>query len=315
MSLDHLRPYLEHEGLCPDPVFIIGSPRSGTTALAHALGRHPELWVSKESYFLHQLYGNGRVEQVWEHNWRRATPSWLRAETVERAEFFGFLGLAVNALYSSRSQGRRWVEQTPLYTLMVNELAEMFPTASFLHIVRDGRSVVRSMGGFRAMFGAAKRAVLTDEVPEWANDFQLACTTWADWVDTALRFTTQHPERCLTFSNEELAARPQAGFSRIFEFLALPSSPEPALAFEGPRVNSSFRRARSRPPEGDWNDWPLERRRVFVELAGDTLVRAGYSNPTDLAAWASGEAGRQTQPEATTTRGFRPSGTSTSMSP
>ena len=55
MSPRHLAPYLDLDGLCPDPIFVIGSPRSGTTALAQSLGRHPDLWVGKESYLLHDL--------------------------------------------------------------------------------------------------------------------------------------------------------------------------------------------------------------------------------------------------------------------
>jgi hypothetical protein len=291
MSIDDLRAYLELEGLCSKPAFIIGSPRSGTTALANALGKHPELWVSKESYLVHQLYGNGRAGQVWEHNRERATPSWLREERVERAEFLGFLGLGVNALFSSRSQGRRWVDQTPLYTLMVNDLAEMFPGAQFLHIVRDGRAVVRSMGRFEEVFEDEQLAAMTDELPAWVGDFRLACSTWADWVETAYRFAAVHPDRCLTVANEELSADPQAGFAGIQEFLGVVPDDGPAAAFQGPRINSSFRRSGSRPADDTADDWDPMLRRVFAEVAGLTLVRAGYASSEELERWTACEAG------------------------
>src|SRR5919106_3260445 len=277
MSLDHLRPYLELDGICRNPVFIIGSPRSGTTALAHALGQHPELWVSKESYVLHQLYGKGRVDRVWEHNWERATPSWLRAEGVDRDEFFGFLGLGLNALFSSRSQGRRWVDQTPLYTLMVDDLADMFPGASFLHIVRDGRSVVRSMTSFQDVFDDLQGEVLSDEMPPWAGDFRLACETWADSVERAWRCEEAPPRRCLAIRNEDLAADRDAGFARIYRFLGVEPHDDPATSFGGRRINSSFRRGVSRPSDTDWDDWGIELRQAFVEIAGPAFVQAGYA--------------------------------------
>ena len=63
MSLDHAAPYLAAEGICENPVFVIGSPRSGTTATAQSLNRHPDLWVGKESYegFLSRLQAQLKV--------------------------------------------------------------------------------------------------------------------------------------------------------------------------------------------------------------------------------------------------------------
>jgi hypothetical protein len=287
VSLDHLRPYLELEGICRNPVFIIGSPRSGTTALGTALGRHPEFWVSRECYVLHQLYGKGRADWVWDNDWNRTTPSWLRAEGVERAEFLGFLGLAANALFSSRSEGRRWVDQTPLNTPMADDLADMFPGASFLNIVRDGRLVVRSMRTFLTMLEGLKGPIPEGEVPAWTADFRLACETWAQYVETGLSFDDAHPGRCLTIHNEELFADARSAFTRIHEFLDAPDDDGPAAMLESSRVNSSFRRDASRPSDEDWTDWDPEQRATFAEIAGPTLIRAGYADAAGLESWAA----------------------------
>lgn len=286
MTAERLLPYLEAGGLCRHPIFVIGSPRSGTTALATALGRHPQLWVSKESYFLHQLYGNGRVDQVWEQNMRRATPSWLRHERVSREELLGFLGIGINALYSSRSGGRRWVEQTPLYTPMVTDLADMFPGAMFLHVVRDGRAVVRSMSSFRDAFDEAVRARLSDELPRWTEDFRNACETWRDWVERASAFHASHPDRCWTVGNEALVLDPGAELGRVLEFLGLEPNDDPAAFLSTTRINSSFRHRPERPSDGDFEEWPGELRRAFVEIAGATLVDAGYATRRELDEWA-----------------------------
>lgn len=277
--------YLGAPGLCPEPIFIVGSPRSGTTALAHALGRHPQLWVSKESYFLHQLFGNGRPGQVWEHNRKRPTPSWLREEQVDRAEFLGFLGLGMNALFSSRSGGRRWVDQTPLYTPMIDDLADMFPGARFLHLVRDGRAVVRSMSHFENVFDEAQKAALEGDLPAWVNDFRLACETWSEWVGTALGFGSRHPQRCLLVHNEQLASDPGAGFERIWGFLGLQADDGPARRFAGSPVASSFQAAPAAP---GWEEWDGHLRETFADAAGDTLVRAGYVTTAELDAWVGG---------------------------
>ena len=285
MSLDHLRPYLELEGICPDPIFVIGSPRSGTTALGHALNHHPELWASMESYVLYQLYGQQRAERVWGHHWDRTNPSWLRAEEVDRGEFLAFLGLGINALYSSRSGGRRWIDATPLNTSMVDEVAAMFPGGFFIHIVRDGRLVVRSMGEFRRMLERERGPVPAAEMPAWTSDFRSGCETWSEYVRTALRFERSNPDRCVTLRNEELLADPRAALAPVLDFIGAEADDGPAAFLAESRVNSSFRGGDSQGRD-DVPEWPDELRRTFAEVAGPGMLAAGYWTDAELERWA-----------------------------
>src|SRR5262249_8717023 len=132
--------------ICCNPVFIIGSPRSGTKILARSLAKHTRLWTSSaESNFLYHLFGGGHLENAFQTAGSRPSRphgTWLAKEGVAKSEFFRFVGLGLNALYASRSGGKRWIDHTPLYTLMVDTLSELFPGARFLHILRDGRRVV-----------------------------------------------------------------------------------------------------------------------------------------------------------------------------
>jgi Sulfotransferase family len=289
MSLEHAAPYLDHNGLCPDPIFVIGSPRSGTTALAQSLGRHPALWVGKESYLLHDLFSGRRIEEMWARHMERVTPCWLAHEKVERDELLAFIGLGVNALFSSRSEGRRWIDPTPLYTRMVETIAAMFPGAAFVHIVRDGRHVVRSMINFERKFSPdiIKRAQ-RNEIPRWSKDFRRGCETWVQWVEAALDFAAAHPTRCLTVRNEDLSADPQGGFATIAGFLGLEPHPGPANFFGKKRINSSWVKEPVRPSDDDWSEWTRSQRREFVAIAGETMGRAGYGAGEALTEWARG---------------------------
>ena len=272
--------------LRPDPVFVIGSPRSGTTALATALALHPDFWVSKESYFLHALLGDRRASDVWIQNQERVTPSWLRHEGVSREEFLAAVGAGFGALYASRSGGRRWIDHTPRYTTMVDDLADLFPGASFLHIVRDGREVVRSMSNFERVFDDEQRAAATHEIPAWTSDVAEACRTWARWTDHALDLEQRRPERVLRVVNHELSAEPAEGFVRIFAFLGCPPDPAPAERFGGTRLNTSFADVDHR--GAGWDEFPRAARATFVEEAGEAMERAGFADPGELAAWAAG---------------------------
>jgi hypothetical protein len=289
MSSEHLAPYLGQEGICADPIFVIGSPRSGTTALAQSLGRHPALWVGKESYLLHDLFGGRRIEEMWDRHMQRVTPCWLAHNNVERDELLAFVGLGVNALFSSRSEGRRWIDPTPLYTPMVETIAAMFPGAVFLHIVRDGRNVVRSMINFERKFSSETIAnAQRNEIPRWSRDFHRGCETWAAWVEAGLDFADTHPDRCLTVRNEDLSADPVNGFATIASWLRIESHPGPATFFGKQRINSSWAKEPVRPSDDDWSDWTRSHRKEFVSVAGATMGRAGYANRDLLADWARG---------------------------
>jgi hypothetical protein len=288
---DHLQTFLAQAGagLCPNPVFVLGSPRSGTTALPRALARHSRLWTSHESYVLHHLYGAGRADHAWRRDAEREqAPAWLKTEGVSREEFLGFLGAGVNALFTSRSGGLRWIDQTPLNTLMVDDLALMFPGAQFIHMLRDGRHVVHSMSNFLKKFEG--RPAARQYVPQWATDFVEACRTWRRWVETASDFCDGHPGRAMTVINERLVADPEAGFADLFRFLGVTWEDGPLEAFTGERINTSFvddpaaaTRASAVPT---WDD---ERRQIFVDEVGAVMVRLGLTQPDELESWRRGE--------------------------
>lgn len=289
MSLADLTAALESQAVpvCHQPVFIIGSPRSGTTALARALAEHPDLWTSHESYFLNGLFGDGRASRVHTRQTERKAPGWLKTEHVDRAEFLAYVGVGLNALFTSRSGGRRWIDQTPLYTVFAEALAELFPDALFLHIVRDGRRVVNSMASFLDKFTHRPEAVR--HVPGWATDFSEACRTWTEYVAHADALCDAHPTRSLTVVNEQLSEDPARGFAAILRFLGVPPSPAPAEAFGSTRVNSSYGRdadhavARAQA----WDAWTPEQRAVFMGEAGATMVRMGLADPGELRRWAA----------------------------
>lgn len=271
--------------LCEDPIFVIGSPRSATTATAYSLALHPELFVSKESYFIQQLFGSGKVQDVWQSNIDRVTPSWIREEDVDLQQFLRSLGVGINHLYSTRSAGKRWVDHTPRYTPMVDTIAAMFPGAKFLHVLRDGRSVVRSMGNFERLFSGDELAAMSDEMPTWTTDFVAGCQTWAEYVSVALSFAQREPDRCLTIRNEEISADPEAGFAAIFEFLGIADHAQCAKRFGENRINTSFRTHFDQKVPG-WVEWPSALRETFVQHAAHAFVLAGFGDQQTLDEWA-----------------------------
>ncbi|MFE9451621.1 sulfotransferase family protein [Streptomyces sp. NPDC006739] len=260
------------------PVFIVGSPRSSTNALAYALATHTALWTSGESRFLAELFGHDRVDWVYDRAYRSPGQHWLAMQGVTREEFLRSLGAGIDALFRSRTDGRRWIDHTPPYVFIADILADMFPTAHFIHIIRDGRRVVDSMINF------GKRPDAHDgegvELPLWATDFNEACLTWASSVRAGLEFCSRFPGRARTVVSEDLTARPEAEFAMLLRFLGLPYEPGPAQWLSTHRINSSYQasdRGRTAADQNGWHTWSAAQQRIFDQYAAQLLTLHGIA--------------------------------------
>jgi Sulfotransferase family len=162
------------------PVFVVGSPRSGTSILTWCLGHHPNFFPVPESNWLGDFAVN--VAVAYEIGAGRGDYSILSAMDIRDDELFAAFGRTINELIirhradlekkretkcnelnldrswleaSSAVSGpkERWVDGTPEYSLHICGLRKLFPEALFIHVVRDIDSVVRSMLNFHRATG------------------------------------------------------------------------------------------------------------------------------------------------------------------
>lgn len=255
-------------------IFIIGCPRSGTSALSWALAEHPALWTSAESDILLYL-----LQKPWffEH-YQRAIASqqnrvWLVKHKVSYAEFASYIGKGFDLMFRSRSGGKIWIDATPAYTNVVSELMVYFPQAKFIHIIRDGRAVVNSM--LASGFPGAE-----------FNDFELACKAWVHYVTKGLAIMRKFPDHVHEVRNENLVSNPEKEFELIYNFLGLEPCSESTIFIRTKRINSSYlnvekndiRKAKdpSLMPKDPWKNWPAKDRKLFIKIAGETMTVLGY---------------------------------------
>ena len=178
------------------PVFVIGSPRSGTTLLRLILDSHPRISCGEETHFLRDL------ETVVGRNWELVATYGLPREWW--IEHIRELYQAFQAEVLARSGKVRWAEKDPTYTLHLPFIEELFPDALYVHLLRDGYDVVAS---FRDRWGYKSAA-------------RAARTEWARYVTAARELGTRLPQdRFLEVRYEELVADPDEQGRRIFGFL------------------------------------------------------------------------------------------------
>ena len=261
-----------------NPVFIIGSPCSGTSALGWALARHSSLWTSGESVLLRNVLKDGAVTRAFAESLGFPGPEWLRTHGVDEDEFLASIGAGLNRLWSSRSGGRQWIDSSPANTAIAEGVARLFPHARFIHLVRDGCRVVQSM----LSFSNEPSEDIPDQIgtdghlPARTTDFAAACRAWAHDVQTADAFCTAHPDRCHTVRVEDLEASPDAAFGDLLAFLSLPNEAGPAAFFtERPnRFGFPYQHLFESEP---WQTWSPDQRETFAREAGACQERHGYA--------------------------------------
>ena len=188
-------------GVAP-PIFIIGSPRSGTTLLRLILDSHPRISCGEETHFLRDL------ESIVGRHW-----DLVSTYGIDRAWWLG----QIHDLYTrfqaevlARSGKSRWAEKDPTYTLHLDFIEELFPDALYIHLVRDGHDVVAS---FRDRWG-------------YKSGARAAKSEWARYVRAAQVLGKRLPaSRFLEIRYERLVADSETEGRRLFEFLGEPWDP------------------------------------------------------------------------------------------
>lgn len=210
------------------PIFVIGSPRSGTTLLRLMLTCHPSIVIPPECgfavwlYDTHRAWGEGqegierwvadlmacRKIETWKLDPRRLTAFLVSRGPSSYPE-------AVSAVYEwyGREQGRtftRWGDKNNFHVAHVDTIKAMFPEAFFVHLVRDGRDVACS---YRTL---NRRAVDSRYAPVLPDGIAQIAEEWKTNVESASRaFDAFGRERVIELHYEDLVSEPESSLRAL----------------------------------------------------------------------------------------------------
>jgi len=229
------------------PIFIVGSPRSGTSILAWCLGQHPNIFPVPESNWMGEFAVN--IASSYQIGTARDNRTILSAMDISRDEFFANFGQTINDLilahrkalerkrdlegtlkrkHSTSEQKARWVDGTPEYSLHIHGLRKLFPGALFIHIVRDVESVVRSMLNFHRVAGT--QLVANEEA---------TYKYWLRMVNACLKAEQAYGPRVIyRLQYSALIDNPEAAIRSLLDFVGEPYSAK-CLEPLAQRINSS----------------------------------------------------------------------------
>ena len=207
----------------PQPVFIVGSGRSGTTIAANLLNHLPGVQIAKETGFIGQNVSLlDRIDKAasltkliavvnsWlqQNDWEHRTNEQCFRDFCNRYELSGPAAF-IHYVWQLDSQ-IPWHElsvigdNTPLHVMAIPAIQRLMPNARFIHMVRDPRDVVCSIRKMR--FGA--------------DDVVVAGLEWHMYVGCwLLAERTLAPELRIECRYEDLCIDPKTTFGRLAEFV------------------------------------------------------------------------------------------------
>lgn len=239
-----------------EPIFLVGSERSGTTLLRLMLDHHPSIAFHFEFEFaVEGLADDGTFPPV------EAYRNWLASERGFRGSgatldpSLDFPQLVNSFLEQKRSRDGKQLVGATVHRHF-DRLLHVWPDARYIHLLRDGRDVARScirMG--------------------WVGNVWTGADRWieAERLWTAIR--TRLPDtRYCEVRYEELIGHPRESLEAICDFLRVPFDeamlsfpddstydlPDPKLVYQW----------KTRAPE--------EEVRLIEARIGDLLVERGY---------------------------------------
>ena len=127
------------------PVFVVGSPRSGTTWVQRLLVAHPAVCGGQESHFF-AAFGPPLRSMALRAPGKRAVglACYFTLEEFGH-EVRGLWRRMMTRIVQSKPGASILVEKTPNHAIYTAEIATLFPNAKFIHVIRDSRGAVASM--------------------------------------------------------------------------------------------------------------------------------------------------------------------------
>lgn len=273
----------------PQPIFIGGADRSGTTLLASLIGGDRETICLPKSRFIAEYLPDYDPIESWEAQellerirnhldfaaWREhgcTGDIGSIAANIPYAEIIGELAIHY-AEHVQKGPVRRFIDHSPENVLHFSALNQRFPNAKMIHVVRDGRATAASI------------------LPlDWGpNDIRTAAYHWVKYTGAGL--AAQHilgRERCMTVWYEELVSKPIDVMRSVAAFADVPNT-DALTNGRGYRVPTADRphlQMIGRPPESSRVDrWKLlltaRDIQLFEHYTKDFLGSLGYTPVCD----------------------------------
>lgn len=242
----------------PKPLFLLSLPRAGSTLLQRILTAHPKIYSVAEPWILLPLFYSFRSDQVYTEfdypTYKRALTDFCNELPGGEQEYRREIALAVERMYESLSPAGTtyFLDKTPRYSLIAEDLLSAFPDAKFILMWRNPLAVAASM-------------IESFARGNWnLHYFRIDLY---EGLDMLCDVSTKYPERFHILQYEQLLTNSETETQRLYAHLGLENVPEALDSFQ--KVDF---RGRMGDPTG---------RKAYKNISGEPLGKwkTTFANP------------------------------------
>lgn len=201
-------------------IFVIGSPRSGSTMLARMIGSHSLIYNRPEPHLLTPLAHLGYFAKVDKAPYDHI----LAAEAVR--EFVGdlpggecdyvdacraYADVLYSRMLATRPEKRFFLDKTPAYGLILDFIARLYPGARYVVLTRHPLAIFSS---FAESFFDGNYRIAHEHNPITER-----------YVPAIADFLRRRPAPVFHVVYEQLVTDPETWLRRIFEFIGVAHEP------------------------------------------------------------------------------------------
>ncbi|MFQ5664035.1 MAG: sulfotransferase [Terriglobia bacterium] len=197
------------------PIFIIGSPRSGTWISVTLFALHPDVANLSEAHDIWDPWHYRDFEA--DHHWTAADVKPAEAARLHaRFEY-----------YRRRHKKDRFVNKNPRSSVRVDYIRAIFPDAVLIHVIRDGRAVAASMLEWIRRRPAVRHAPMPFcHPPNWrallrADKLEQVALQWRAIVSCVLSKRSELGPAYYEIKYEDLCREPRKVLGAAFRFAGL----------------------------------------------------------------------------------------------
>ena len=269
-------------------LFVIGSPRSGTTMLQRLLGSHSAIFTHPEPHLMTPLAHLGYYDTVdkapFDHiNAAKAIVEFVDELPNREDDYLDAVRAYTDTLYGrmlATSDCRYFLDKTPAYALITDFIAKVYPKAHYIVLTRHPLAVLSSYANsfFDGNYAAA-------------YDFNPILDRYVPAIARFLR-DTDVPKVHVRY--EDLVEDPDGQMSEVFAFLGLEHEPDAIEYGKHKHIKKSFGDpnvdSQSRPTTRSVAKWKAElannpearkmAEAIVAGLDGHDVATLGYDKAT-----------------------------------
>ncbi|MEZ4698720.1 MAG: sulfotransferase [Rhodothermales bacterium] len=209
------------------PIFLFSLPRSGSTLLQRILAKHTAIDTAAEPWVLLPLTSALRSEGIYtsydQNAVVEAVKDFYTAMPSGRASFLEGMREFALRLYTDRARpgSRFFLDKTPRYHLILDEIFELFPDARFVFLWRNPLSVISSM------------------LDTWHRGHWYLYFFKIDLYEGFERLFAAHEKyenRAFSIRYEDLISEPELSCNELCTYLGLPFEPAMIADFQSVKL-------------------------------------------------------------------------------